>query len=246
MKNCNMYLPLFLVLAVVLLSSASAPAQHQNTVLPGPGWQVMRADWGVGNHWVDVTLRVRVLLSGNGLVQASSGNLGQPGPGGGPNKILRIQAQNSRGQSRQFTFNQGDSIDASQFYNYGGGIGNGSGPGLQVMQADWGAGNRRVDVTDRVRAMLAGNGMVKVNNANLGGDPAVGADKVLRISARDMQGQVRQLTYKEGANIDASQFYNYGSGGGYPGNRGTPGIQGTPAFPRAVTVISKSRARTMA
>jgi hypothetical protein len=103
------------------------------------------------------------------------------------------------------------------------------------MQADWGAGNRRVDVTDRVRALLAGNGMVKVNNANLGGDPAVGADKVLRFSARDMQGQVRQLTYKESANIDASQFYNYGSGGGYPGeirgNPGNPGYPGNPGIP---------------
>jgi len=181
----------------------------------------MRADWGLGNHWVEVTYRVRVLLSGNGLVQVNNANLGQPP--GGPNKILRIQARNSRGQSRQFTFNQGDSIDASQFYNYGGGIGNGNGSGLQVMQADWGAGNRRTDVTARVRAMLSGNGTVKVNNTNLGGDPAVGADKVLRISARDMQGQVRQLSYKEGAFIDASQFYNYGGGGGYPGNPGIPG-----------------------
>jgi hypothetical protein len=77
--------------------------------------------------------------------------------------------------------------------------------------------------------------MVKVNNANLGGDPAVGADKVLRFSARDMQGQVRQLTYKESANIDASQFYNYGSGGGYPGeirgNPGNPGYPGNPGIP---------------
>jgi hypothetical protein len=70
--------------------------------------------------------------------------------------------------------------------------------------------------------------MVKVNNANLGGDPAVGADKVLRIYARDMQGQVRQLSYKEGSNIDASQFYNYGGGGGYPGNPGYPANPGYP------------------
>jgi hypothetical protein len=223
MKNRRVFLHLFLVLTAALLLSASAPAQNQNTVLPGPGWQVMRADWGSGNRSVDVTNRIRVLLSGNGLVQVNYANLGDPG--GGPNKILRIQARNSRGQSRQFTFNQGDSIDASQFYNYGGGIGNGNGSGLQVMQADWGSGNRRIDVTNRVRSMLSGDGMVKVNNANLGGDPAVGADKFLRISARDMQGQVRQLSYKEGAFIDASQFYNYG-GGGYPGNPGNPGIPG--------------------
>lgn len=227
MKNRRIYLHLFWVLAVALLFSAAAPAQYQNTVLPGPGWQVMKADWGSGNRWMDVTNRVRLMLSGNGMVQVNNANLGGD-PAVGANKILRIQAQNSQGQSRQFTFNEGTSIDASQFYNYNGGIGNGNGngSGLQVMQADWGAGNRRVDVTSRVRSLLSGNGMVKVNNANMGGDPAVGADKVLRISARDMQGQVRQLTYKEGSNIDASQFYNYG--GAYPGNLGYPGNPGIP------------------
>jgi hypothetical protein len=69
---------------------------------------------------------------------------------------------------------------------------------------------------------------VKVNNTNLGGDPAVGADKVLRISARDANGQVRQFSYKEGAFIDAGQFYNYGGNyppGGYP-NPGYPGGPG--------------------
>ena len=59
-----------------------------------------------------------------------------------------------------------------------------------------------------------------------GGDPAE-ARVILRIYARDMQGQVRQLSYKEGSKIDASQFYNYGGGGGNPGKPGYPG----PGFP---------------
>jgi len=214
MNKGSMYLRVFRALTAVLLFSSSAVAQNQTAVMPGPGWQVVKADWGSGNRWKDVTDRVRVLLSGNGQVQVTNSNLGGD-PAVGSVKILRIQARNSRGQSRQFTFNENDSIDASQFYNYSGCIGGGNGgSGLQVMQADWGSGNRRMDVTTRVRALLSGNGMVKVNNANLGGDPAVGADKVLRIYARDMQGQVRQLSYKEGSNIDASQFYNYGGGGG--------------------------------
>jgi len=71
-------------------------------------------------------------------------------------------------------------------------VGGNPGEGWQVMFADWGAGNRRAVVTDRVRAMLSGNGMVKVNNQNLGTDPAAGASKTLRISARDVRGQVRQ------------------------------------------------------
>jgi hypothetical protein len=101
------------------------------------------------------------------------------------------------------------------------------GPGWQALSADWGSGNRWMDVTNQVRILLSGNGMVKANNANMGGDPAVGADKVLRISARDMQGQVRQFSYKGGSSIDASQCYNYG-GGGYPQSPGYPGNPGYP------------------
>jgi hypothetical protein len=211
-KQC---LHLFWFLAAVLFFPAVVVAQNQASVMPGPGWQVMKADWGAGNRWIDVTYQVRVLLSGNGVVTANNANLGGD-PAQGADKILRIQARNSRGQSQHFTFKEGASIDASQFYNYGGGIGNGGGnsSGLQVMWADWGAGNQRADVTARVRAMLRGNGLVKVNNTNLGGDPARGADKVLRISARDARGRVQQFSYKEGATIDASQFYNYGGGRG--------------------------------
>jgi hypothetical protein len=59
------------------------------------------------------------------------------------------------------------------------------GPGWQVIRADWGSGNRWMDVTNQCRMLLSGNGMVKVNNQNMGGDPAVGADKILRIQARN-------------------------------------------------------------
>jgi hypothetical protein len=228
MKKRSIFRNLYWALTAVLLFSTSARSQNQAAVMPGPGWQVIKADWGSGNRWMDVTNRVRVLLSGNGMVQVTNSNLGGD-PAQGTVKVLRIQARNSRGQSRQFTYNENDSIDASQFYNYSGGTGGGNGgSGLQVMQAEWGSGNRRTDVTSRVRALLSGNGMVKVNNANMGGDPAVGADKTLRIYARDMQGQVRQLSYKEGSNIDASQFYNYGGGSGSPGNPGYPANPGMP------------------
>jgi hypothetical protein len=225
MRNRLVILRLFLVLAFAALYSASASAQYSTTVMPGPGWQVMKAEWGSGNRWVDVTNQVRMLLSGNGMVKVNNQNLGGD-PAVGADKILRIQARNYQGQTRQFTFKEGSSIDASQFYSYGGGMGGNTGPGWQVMFADWGAGNRRANVTDRVRAMLSGNGMVKVNNQNLGGDPAVGADKILRISARDSRGQVREFSYKEGSSIDASQFYNYG---GYPGGGG--GYPGPPPMP---------------
>jgi hypothetical protein len=229
MRNAFVVFRLGLLLALIATALVSpVPAQYQHQVLPGPGWQVVKAEWGAGNRWMDVTNQVRILLSGNGMVQVNNRNMGGD-PAAGAEKILRIQARNDQGQQRQFTFKEGSAIDASQFYSYGGGIGPGnpSNPGWQVMFADWGAGDRRADVTQRVRVMLSGNGMVRVNNQNLGVDPWKGADKVLRISARDARGQVRQFSYKEGASIDASQFYNYG---GYPGGPAYPG-PGGPGIP---------------
>jgi hypothetical protein len=223
MRNCVGIFRGSLLLIFAAIFAVPAFAQ----VMPGPGWQVIKAEWGAGNRWMDVTYQVRMLLSGNGQVKVNNQNMGGD-PAVGADKILRIQARNYQGQSRQFTYKEGQNVDASQFYSYGGGVGpgpGGPGPGWQVMYADWGAGNRRVDVTARVRQMLSGNGMVKVSNQNLGADPAVGADKTLRISARDARGAVQQFTYKEGQNIDASQFYNYG--GGYPGRPPGPG----PGYP---------------
>lgn len=218
MRLGSLTLGLCSALALVLFSSLPAVSQFSNSVMPGPGWQVMRAQWGAGNRRMDVTPRVRVLLSGSGTVQVNNQNMGGD-PAVGAAKTLVIEARNFQGQTRRFTFREGSAIDASQFFNYGGGLGGNAGPGWQVMFADWGSGNRRVVVTDRVRSMLSGSGMVRVNNQNLGSDPAVGAAKTLRISARDARGQVRQFSYREGASIDAGQFANYGGfpGGGFPG-----------------------------
>jgi hypothetical protein len=248
MRNRFWLLTLFFLGLALFLPPTAAGLAQNTMVMPGPGWQVIRAEWGAGNRWMDVTNPVRILLSGNGMVQVNNQNIGGD-PAKGADKILRIQASNYQGQSRQFTFREGSSIDARQFYNYGGGIGGGSGPGWQVMRADWGAGNRRVDVTDRVRALLSGNGMVRVNNQNMGSDPAVGADKILRISARDARGQVQQFTYKEGSSIDASQFYNYG---GYPSRpvrvlrrtRATQGARGRADWRSFARITGSTTAQT--
>ena len=209
---------LFWFLAVTLFFSAHASAQRDNDrdrdrdrdreLLPGPGWQVLHAEWGAEGRRVDVTNRVRVMLSGNGSVKVNNTNLGGD-PAEGERKILRIRARNFRGESQEFNFAEGDYIDASQFYNYNGGFVEDNAPGWRVMWAEWGAGDRFVDVTRRVRELLSSGGRVKVNNTNLGGDPAEGARKVLRISARDPRGEVRQFAFEEGQYIEAREFYNY-------------------------------------
>lgn len=212
MKSRIIHLHLFWVLAASLLFSACAWAQSQNGVLPGPGWQVMKAEWGAGNRWRDVTNRVRALLTGNGRVLVNNANMGGD-PIYGVEKTLRIQARNSRGQSRQFVFREDSFMDASQFYAYGRGPGYPGNPGyppnpgypggggngnLQIVRAYYGLNNRTSDVTQRLRGMVRnGTLLVQVNNNNMGSDPAKGGDKVLTVIYR-YQGRERTSTVKEG------------------------------------------------
>jgi hypothetical protein len=223
MKHRMRYLALFCLLAASLLFSASAWAQN---VLPGPGWQVTKADWGSGNRWMDVTNQVRRLLTGNGQVKVNNTNMGGD-PAVGADKILRIRAVNSSRQSRQFTFKEGDYIDSRQFYNYAQGPGYRPNPGypggnpgypggnpgypggnpgypgggnnsLQITRAYYGLNNRTMDVTRSLQSMSRnGTLVVQVNNNTMGGDPAKGADKVLTVIYR-YQGRERTSTVKEG------------------------------------------------
>ncbi len=208
MKNRMVYLPLFCLLAASCFFSTSARAQN------GGGWQVVKADWGAGNRWMNVTNQVRRLLNSNRVVMVNNDNMGGD-PAYGAIKILRIQATNSRGQSQQFTYNEGSTINASQFYNNGrpGGPGYPGNPGfpppnpgypgggngsLQITRAYYGLNNRTNDVTQLLRGMVRnGTLAVQVNNNNMGGDPAKGGDKVLTVIYR-FQGREQTSTVKEG------------------------------------------------
>jgi len=93
-----------------------------------------------------------------------------------------------------------------------------------VQSADYGAGNQRQDVTNTVRRLVNGPNF-RVNNKNLGADPAVGRDKTLRIVAKDANGKVRDFHYKEGQTVNA-QMFTGGPSSGRPGWGGGPGGPG--------------------
>jgi hypothetical protein len=209
MKNRMMYLALFCLLAASCLFSPPVRAQN------GGGWQVVKANWGAGNRWMDVTNQVRRLLNSNRPIIVSNDTMGGD-PAYGQIKVLRIQATNGRGQSQQFTYNEGSTINASQFYNNGrpGGPGYPGNPGfqpgnpgypgggnngsLQIMRAYYGLNNRTMDVTQLLRGMVRnGTLYVQVNNNSMGGDPAKGGDKVLTVIYR-FQGREQTSTVKEG------------------------------------------------
>jgi len=86
----------------------------------------------------------------------------------------------------------------------------GQGQQWQVMRADYGFREQRADVTQLVHALVAHggvNGHITVNNQTMGGDPAPGADKSLRIFARDDRGKEREFDFAEGSFVMANMFF---------------------------------------
>jgi len=81
--------------------------------------------------------------------------------------------------------------------------------GWQIIRAEYGTKNQHNDVTDIVKDLIGRggvNGRVAVNNQTMGGDPAVGADKHLRIFARNRRHEDREFDYKEGGFIEVRTF----------------------------------------
>lgn len=78
-----------------------------------------------------------------------------------------------------------------------------------IVRADYGFRNVRTDVTDIVKDLIERggvNGRVAVTNQTMGGDPAVGKDKSLRIFAKNRRNEERQFNFNEGAFVDARLF----------------------------------------
>ncbi len=99
-----------------------------------------------------------------------------------------------------------------------------------VQSADYGWNNKRQDVTNRVRRLVTGPNF-KVNNNNMGVDPAVGKDKTLRIMGRLQNGTVRTFTYQEGQTVNSQMFaggqgdVGWGGGGGPGGGWGASNLR---------------------
>src|SRR6266404_3412309 len=81
--------------------------------------------------------------------------------------------------------------------------------GWQIQRADYGFKNQRNNVTDILKDLVGRggvNGRVAVNNQTMGGDPAVGKDKSLRIFARNRRNEEREFNFNEGGFVDARVF----------------------------------------
>lgn len=183
-------------------------------------WQVSRADYGWRDQRSDVTGLLLDLISRggvNGRVSVNNQTMGGD-PAIGKDKNLRIFARNRRGVEREFDFKEGSAVDANAFVapkternDWGdrddrprdrdGNRDDRDRPelrGLQLIRGYYGVQGRTVNVTDLLRSRVRDGVLsLRVENSALGGDPAIGADKVLIVIYR-YQGQEQATAIREG------------------------------------------------
>ncbi len=197
----------YFVLAVAVLAvgaaifSTGSRAQEE-------GWQIVRADYGFKNQRNNVTdILIDLVGRGgvNGRVVVNNQTMGGD-PAVGKDKSLRIFARNRRNEEREFNFNEGAFVEARMFMvrredwddrppGYGD---REDSNGLRIMRAYYGVQGHTVNVTDLLRSRIReGTLSFVVTNSALGGDPAIGADKVLIVVYR-YQGNETAAAVREG------------------------------------------------
>ena len=186
------------------------------------GWKIVRADYGFKNQRNDVTDIFKDLIERggvNGRVAVNNQTMGGD-PAVGKDKSLRIFARNRRNEERQFDYNEGGFVEARMFNvrrddwddrpaNYGdrdrdarpahyGDRDQEDRNSLKIIRGYYGVQGRTVNVTDVLRGRIR-DGMLSfvVTNSALGGDPAIGADKIL-IVVYQYQGKESATAVREG------------------------------------------------
>jgi hypothetical protein len=206
MKLANRYGQFFVVLAVLVLGATiftvGVGAQDE-------GWRIIRADYGYKNQRTDVTDLLANLISRGGVSGRLAVNNQTMGgdPAVGKDKSLHILARNRKSEEREFEYKEGGFLDVRMFAvrrddwddrpaTYGG-RDQGDFNGLRIIRAYYGVQRRTVDVTELLRSRIREGPLTfVVTNSALGGDPAIGADKVLivvyRFEGRETAAAVRE------------------------------------------------------
>jgi len=189
------------------------------------GWQIQRADYGFKNHRSDVSDILKDLIERggvNGRVAVNNQTMGGD-PAVGKDKSLRIFARNRRNEEREFNYNEGGFVEVRMFNvrrddwddrpaNYGdhdrdarpahyGDRDREDWNSLTIIRGYYGVQGRTVNVTDVLRSRIR-DGVLSfvVTNSALGGDPAIGADKILIVVYR-YQGKESATAVREGYSL---------------------------------------------
>src|SRR5260370_22994666 len=159
------------------------------------GWQIVRAEYGHRNQITDVTdIRKDVVGRGgvNGRVAVNNQTMGgDPGPG--RDKALRIIARNRRNEEREFTYNEGGSVEARMFNvrrddwddRPRGDPDQDDRSGLRIIRGYYGVQGRTAIVTDLLRSRVRDWALsFVVMNGAFGVDRAPGVHKVVIVVDR--------------------------------------------------------------
>jgi hypothetical protein len=79
-----------------------------------------------------------------------------------------------------------------------------------ILNAQYGTEHRHVDVTHRLRELARHDVQFRVETNTINADPAPGRPKVLRVFAREGDGDERSFDFPDGTIFDGSQFRGWG------------------------------------
>ncbi len=174
--------------ALLLVCLAALPLLAQTDT----SWEIIRADYGSGNNWVDVTDRVRSLVQGDSLNFTVDGNTLGAGQRRGRNRALRLQLRDSGGTSRQMTYRDSQQVNLQVYNPYQ------INSSLRINRAVYGSGSRSFDVTSRLNSQIQGGQLnLEVNNQTMGRDPAPNQPKTLTVQYT-LNGRSNQVVVNEG------------------------------------------------
>lgn len=197
----SLFIAILFCAAGSALLAPAAPAQQQ-------GWQLVRAVYGFRSLQTDVTDLLRDLISRGGVdgrIAVNNQTMGGD-PAVGKDKTLRIFATNRADERREFDFAEGSFVPVDMFavpdrdWDRGGNRDRGDNAGpddrdayrdrdrhrhLQILWGFYGVQRHEANVTGLLQQMVDhGRLSVSVNNRSMGGDPAVGANKILIVVYR--------------------------------------------------------------
>ncbi len=162
-------------------------------------WEIVRADYGSGNRWVDVTDRVRSLVQDNSLNFRVDANTLGASERQGRNRTLRLLLKGRDGSTQQMTFRESQQVNLQVYNAYQG--------SLRVTRAIYGTDDRNTDVTSRLNSMLQNNQInILVTNQSMGGDPAPNQRKTLTVEYM-MNGRNERATVRENETLNLTSGY---------------------------------------
>jgi hypothetical protein len=255
MYSTTMRTPVAIVLRILALLACLLPAAQAWSQYGGDRgqWQILSARYGTAHRNVDVTQTLKNLARQDTSIKITNKTFGSD-PAPGVVKTLRIYARGRGGETRTFEYFENDYVDGNVFVGWrsgdwgqggwGGGWGSSDSDYVadrgqwQILQARYGTAGSNIDVTQRLRDLARHDNSFEVNNKTMGGDPASGVVKTLRIYARGPGGATRTFEYGENQHVSGAMFTGWSSGDWGQGGGWNDGWGHDSGSGRGLTIVS--------